>query len=1329
MPIQAPQWTEFLLCPICYNDFDESARRPISLGCGHTVCRTCLAQLHRKQCPFDQSTINTDINSLPANYALLQLVGAEIPKTDSVSNGVISQYMRQYEESKKCVEELALLLKPLSKGNNNAKECILSRPMQRKLVTLVNCQLVEDEGRARALRAARSLGERTVTELILQHQNPQQLSANLWAAVRARGCQFLGPAMQEECLKLVLLALEDGSALSRKVLVLFVVQKLEPQFPQASKTSVGHVVQLLYRASCFKVTKREEDSSLMQLKEEFCGYEALRREHDAQIVQIAMEAGLRISPEQWSSLLYGDASHKSHMQSIIDKLQTPASFAASVQELSIALQRSGDPANLARLRTDFELLADIESSSDSAVPTWEATEKAMNAAKTAVMGLVDFIQHHSHQRKILEQSQNNKYKTSMCRDVTQRGGCPRGANCTFAHSQDELEKFRQKSRRAHMKGKPPDKKSDNDDRCLSDDQESSSSGQLLARGSESPYIDTDRFEDDETKSLMSEVSSMTSVSISSRVDSNNGTTSPMIARNTPTPDRVFSPHGTNPLPPVRYDSREMYGEGYLREAGDATVYPHHQYPAGPGYRPPSQPYLPHESRTPSTPSQPYLPHESPYDHYYKQPYNQYPQYRSDEAYMRGVPSPRYPDEAYTRNYIRSTSQGYPDEGYRGGAMMPGTMGYARDPKAYPESYTGHRDRYYMDTNESPELSYHSKITHRQDHSINELQDIRKVLVSQLDSLPVSSHSMAVQQSRSTPAQPVTHSTFNAPMRSGATIVATNKMSRETSSSSGNHRASTHLMSHSSHRPVSSYTIDRDSHAKERDYFGERVKEEAYHQCRDSPEYNPWRTESGVTLATSLSAVNKTPPTSSTTTLSKTKVRHMSLEDDQRELPGFGDGERSFDSAPPRTDHNHQSLSDNAERGRKIRQEMERLAAEKLQAEEDELIPFEYQAPRVSKYGPISRMSRSIMHETGPLQAMPTQRIETTAVMSYSDSQVSARLQSTRHAEKASYGHEKQPKRTTDSNVHEDEKARHSKPLERVHSASDRAGVPPQSTAEREQLKIELRQVDQQIRQQQVRKARDTLILHREETAISAHTDPDRETPYLDDGLLARKLQEVELDIQMKTLVPHKDTDTQNDIAIARQLQQDEIEYRKHGAPKPQPPVVPVTSRPIPPEMAAIDYQNALAAKEMEQITVAGKDQWKQQQQQQQQHIVPAKQEVNDRHYAEQLVYKEAQAMGIPVTPSGYTAYPPHPSVVQPGPMMRNPYPGNVRPVIPAAPSPGAYYYPPRVGGYAPPVVPPKEYVRPSALPSNVVEDHRSSVYPAGSILSETVTDGNAGPPP
>uniref|UniRef100_A0A8C8FPJ6 RING-type E3 ubiquitin transferase n=1 Tax=Oncorhynchus tshawytscha TaxID=74940 RepID=A0A8C8FPJ6_ONCTS len=433
MPVQAAQWTEFLSCPICYNEFDSNGHKPISLGCSHTVCKTCLHKLHRKACPFDQTAISTDIDLLPVNCALLQLVGAQVLESQPVTLSSAVE-LEHYEVCRVCVEELALYLKPISggKGVVTLSPSALSRPMQRKLVTLVNCQLVEEEGRVRAVRAGRSLGERTVTELILQHQNPQQLSANLWAAVRARGCQFLGPAMQEDALKLVLLALEDGSALSRKVLVLFVVQKLEARFPQASKTSVGHVVQLLYRASCFKVTKRDEDSSLMQLKEEFRTYEALRREHDAQIVHIAMEAGLRISPEQWSSLLYGDLIHKSHMQSIIDKLQSPESFAKSVQELTIVLQRTGDPANLNSLRPHLELLANIDHNPDAASPSWDELEGVVLAVKLT----------------------SAKYKTSMCRDLRQQGGCPRGSNCTFAHTQDELEKYRMRNKKISGVGRP-----------------------------------------------------------------------------------------------------------------------------------------------------------------------------------------------------------------------------------------------------------------------------------------------------------------------------------------------------------------------------------------------------------------------------------------------------------------------------------------------------------------------------------------------------------------------------------------------------------------------------------------------------------------------------------------------------------------------------------------------------------------------------------------------------------------------------------------------------------------------------------------------------------
>ncbi|MEJ1285522.1 myocardial zonula adherens protein [Cricetulus griseus] len=47
-----------------------------------SLCKTCLNKLHRKACPFDQTAINTDIDVLPVNFALLQLVGAKgAPRT------------------------------------------------------------------------------------------------------------------------------------------------------------------------------------------------------------------------------------------------------------------------------------------------------------------------------------------------------------------------------------------------------------------------------------------------------------------------------------------------------------------------------------------------------------------------------------------------------------------------------------------------------------------------------------------------------------------------------------------------------------------------------------------------------------------------------------------------------------------------------------------------------------------------------------------------------------------------------------------------------------------------------------------------------------------------------------------------------------------------------------------------------------------------------------------------------------------------------------------------------------------------------------------------
>lgn len=155
MPVQAAQWTEFLSCPICYNEFDSSGHQPISLGCSHTVCKTCLHKLHRKACPFDQTPISTDIDLLPVNCALLQLVGAQVRRGGGVAGWkkvtslrshsefvrvrscwCVSQVpdvqpvslssaaeVENYEVCRVCGEELALYLKPIS-GTKGLCVCV-----------------------------------------------------------------------------------------------------------------------------------------------------------------------------------------------------------------------------------------------------------------------------------------------------------------------------------------------------------------------------------------------------------------------------------------------------------------------------------------------------------------------------------------------------------------------------------------------------------------------------------------------------------------------------------------------------------------------------------------------------------------------------------------------------------------------------------------------------------------------------------------------------------------------------------------------------------------------------------------------------------------------------------------------------------------------------------------------------------------------------------------------------------------------------------------------------------------------------------------------------
>lgn len=93
-------------------------------------------------------------------------------------------------------------------------------------------------------------------------------------------------------------------------------------------------------------------------------------------------------------------------------------------------------------------LSFIESRSSN----WKECGECLSAVGQVVSGLVEFIhQHGSRKLQDTTYSHHAKYKISMCRDLTLRGSCPRGTNCTFAHSNEELEKYRSKVKKISVK--------------------------------------------------------------------------------------------------------------------------------------------------------------------------------------------------------------------------------------------------------------------------------------------------------------------------------------------------------------------------------------------------------------------------------------------------------------------------------------------------------------------------------------------------------------------------------------------------------------------------------------------------------------------------------------------------------------------------------------------------------------------------------------------------------------------------------------------------------------------------------------------------------------
>jgi RING finger/CCCH-type zinc finger protein len=88
-------------------------------------------------------------------------------------------------------------------------------------------------------------------------------------------------------------------------------------------------------------------------------------------------------------------------------------------------------------------------SGDGNAPSWPEVAAALEAARAVGAGLVRFLAQHGAGaagrggRLSVDGGvtcTGARYKVSMCRDLALRAACPRGANCTFAHSEEELER-------------------------------------------------------------------------------------------------------------------------------------------------------------------------------------------------------------------------------------------------------------------------------------------------------------------------------------------------------------------------------------------------------------------------------------------------------------------------------------------------------------------------------------------------------------------------------------------------------------------------------------------------------------------------------------------------------------------------------------------------------------------------------------------------------------------------------------------------------------------------------------------------------------------------
>ncbi|CAF0845566.1 unnamed protein product [Adineta steineri] len=160
--------------------------------------------------------------------------------------------------------------------------------MIRKIFGVLNNQYLDDEGHLKVFKAACRLGEHICTDIIVHHQNRQELLLKFWSTVGIANPELIKPEIQTNLLKMIISIFQEKIFfLSEKHLVHAILLRTALD-AQMYKTTIKNYVHLLLDG--FSYEKQQDDSVIIKLKHDLKTYENLRRIYDSQIIHRLINA-------------------------------------------------------------------------------------------------------------------------------------------------------------------------------------------------------------------------------------------------------------------------------------------------------------------------------------------------------------------------------------------------------------------------------------------------------------------------------------------------------------------------------------------------------------------------------------------------------------------------------------------------------------------------------------------------------------------------------------------------------------------------------------------------------------------------------------------------------------------------------------------------------------------------------------------------------------------------------------------------------------------------------------------------------------------------------